>query len=189
MSREPGVNNSSIDEPQCEESRGQLRPGEVVLGSFVGLAHDGRALANFIIDGIDFRGRLATTTVPLVQADAGRQITLMFLDQDIEKPVITGVVHNALDAILALSEEEGQVEDEDEALFSLPPTDEARATISVDNEPLDKLLIEGKDEVTLRCGDASITLTRNGKLILRGKYILSRSSGVNRVLGASVQVN
>ena len=46
-----------------------------------------------------------------------------------------------------------------------------------------------RDELTLRCGKASITLTKSGKIILRGKYIVSRSEGVNRIKGGSVQIN
>lgn len=49
--------------------------------------------------------------------------------------------------------------------------------------------LTGQEEVTLRCGKASITLTKAGKIILRGAYVLSRSSGVNRIKGASVQIN
>ena len=36
---------------------------------------------------------------------------------------------------------------------------------------------------------ASITLTSAGKILLRGAYILNRSSGVNRIKGGSVQIN
>ncbi|HEX9749804.1 MAG TPA: hypothetical protein VGB22_00740 [candidate division Zixibacteria bacterium] len=49
--------------------------------------------------------------------------------------------------------------------------------------------IRGDQQVTLRCGKASITLTRAGKIMVRGTYLSSRSSGVNRVKGASVQIN
>lgn len=44
-------------------------------------------------------------------------------------------------------------------------------------------------ELTLRCGKASITLTPSGKIILRGTYISTRSSGVVRIKGGSVQIN
>lgn len=60
------------------------------------------------------------------------------------------------------------------------------AVVRVDGR---QLVIEGQDEVVLKCGEASITLSKNGKIALRGKYLLSRASGVNRILGASVQVN
>jgi hypothetical protein len=49
--------------------------------------------------------------------------------------------------------------------------------------------LEAKRRIVLRCGHSSLTLTEAGKVILRGKYLLSRSSGVNRIKGASVQIN
>jgi hypothetical protein len=53
----------------------------------------------------------------------------------------------------------------------------------------EQVVIEGKKEIVLKCGKASITLTRAGKVLIRGAYVLSRSSGVNRIKGGSVQVN
>ena len=52
-----------------------------------------------------------------------------------------------------------------------------------------RVVIEGKDEVTLKCGDALITLRRDGKVILRGAYIETTASGVNRIRGGSVKIN
>jgi hypothetical protein len=49
--------------------------------------------------------------------------------------------------------------------------------------------VSAERELSLRCGSASITLTRAGKVIIRGAYIVSRSSGVNRIKGGSVQIN
>jgi hypothetical protein len=40
-----------------------------------------------------------------------------------------------------------------------------------------------------RFGQASITLTRAGKVLIRGAYLLSRSSGVNLITGGSVEIN
>ena len=51
------------------------------------------------------------------------------------------------------------------------------------------LVLSAEQEIVLHCGDASVTLTKAGKIILRGAYLLSRSSGVNRIKGASVQIN
>ncbi|SOC03965.1 hypothetical protein SAMN05877809_103106 [Rhodobacter sp. JA431] len=53
----------------------------------------------------------------------------------------------------------------------------------------ERLEITGEREIVLRCGKASITLTRAGKIVLRGTYISSRSSGMNRIKGGSVQLN
>ena len=46
-----------------------------------------------------------------------------------------------------------------------------------------------KEQLVLRCGKASITLTKAGKVLIDGSHVLSRSSGVNRVKGGSVQLN
>jgi hypothetical protein len=43
--------------------------------------------------------------------------------------------------------------------------------------------------VVLRCGKASITLTKAGKIIIDGAYVSHRSSGVLRLRGGSVQIN
>ena len=43
--------------------------------------------------------------------------------------------------------------------------------------------------MVLRCGKASITLTKAGKVLIEGSYVLSRSTGVNRIKGGSVQLN
>lgn len=53
----------------------------------------------------------------------------------------------------------------------------------------DELLLTANQQITIRCGESSITLTAAGKIILRGKYIVSRSSGVQRIKGGSVQIN
>jgi hypothetical protein len=57
---------------------------------------------------------------------------------------------------------------------------------SVDGERLE---FTASREMVFRCGEASITLTRAGKVLIQGCYLLSRSSGVNRIKGGSVQIN
>jgi phage baseplate assembly protein gpV len=68
--------------------------------------------------------------------------------------------------------------------------------IALQTEDLDEILVDGKrvtfdatEEIVLRCGKASITLTRAGKVLIRGAYLSSHSSGVNRIKGGSVQIN
>ncbi len=52
-----------------------------------------------------------------------------------------------------------------------------------------KVVVSAQRELVLRCGSASITLTAAGKILIRGAYVLTRSSGVNRIQGGSVQIN
>lgn len=49
--------------------------------------------------------------------------------------------------------------------------------------------LEGQDEIVLRCGKASITLRRNGRVVIRGTYVESYSRGTNRIKGGTVQIN
>ena len=49
--------------------------------------------------------------------------------------------------------------------------------------------IEGSKEIVLRCGKASITLRSDGRLIIRGAYVETRASGVNRIKGGAVLIN
>jgi hypothetical protein len=57
-------------------------------------------------------------------------------------------------------------------------------------EPMaDELLLEAKRQITLRCGKSSITLYPNGKIVLRGDYILSDAEGLNRIIGGQIELN
>lgn len=55
--------------------------------------------------------------------------------------------------------------------------------------PVERLSLVAGREISLRCGDASITLTRAGKVIVDGRYVLTRSSGCNKIKGAVVDIN
>ncbi len=52
-----------------------------------------------------------------------------------------------------------------------------------------RLIFSAENEVMLKCGDASITLTKQGKVLIQGAYVLSRSTGSNKIKGASVEIN
>jgi hypothetical protein len=60
------------------------------------------------------------------------------------------------------------------------------ATAMVDGR---EVVLEGKERVELRCGKAKIVLTKDGKVLVKGTDILSRSEGPNRLKGASIQLN
>lgn len=49
--------------------------------------------------------------------------------------------------------------------------------------------IEGRDEIVLKCGEASITLRRNGRVVIRGAQVETRAAGLNRIRGGSVAIN
>ncbi len=49
--------------------------------------------------------------------------------------------------------------------------------------------LEGRDEIVLRCGEASITLRRNGRVVINGVQVETHASGLNRIRGGSVSIN
>lgn len=53
----------------------------------------------------------------------------------------------------------------------------------------DAFRFEAQREIVLRCGKGSITVRRDGTVVIRGTNLLSRSSGPNRVKGATVKLN
>jgi hypothetical protein len=52
-----------------------------------------------------------------------------------------------------------------------------------------RVVLEGQEEVVLKCGEATITLRRNGKVLIRGVQVETHAAGTNRIKGASVKVN
>jgi hypothetical protein len=52
-----------------------------------------------------------------------------------------------------------------------------------------RVRIVARDEIVLECGDASITLRRNGRIIIKGTYIETSSEGTNRIKGGQVRIN
>ena len=51
------------------------------------------------------------------------------------------------------------------------------------------LVLEAGDEITIRCGEGSITIRKSGKILVKGIEIVSHAKGANRIRGGSVQLN
>jgi hypothetical protein len=51
------------------------------------------------------------------------------------------------------------------------------------------ILFDAGEELVLRCGGASITLTASGRIVIKGTDLVSRASGVNKIKGGQVNVN
>ncbi|SUP80438.1 Uncharacterised protein [Yersinia pseudotuberculosis] len=53
----------------------------------------------------------------------------------------------------------------------------------------EELVFNSDKKITLCCGKSSITLYPNGKIVLKGEYILSDAEGVNRLAGGRIDIN
>lgn len=135
-----------------------------------GPAGNGVAVAAFA--GFDERGRFlvalagqaeplaALSTVGLGAEDLGAAVIVAFEGGDPRCPVIVGCAQGRAGAQAA-------------------PATAGR----------ERLVLQADREIELRCGDASIVLTRAGKVLIRGTYVLTRSRGANRIKGAFVDIN
>ena len=56
-------------------------------------------------------------------------------------------------------------------------------------EAPDELVIEAKKNLTLKCGEGSITLRKDGKILIKGKDLVSQAKHMNRIKGGSVAIN
>ena len=137
-----------------------------LVGKLIGFAVSGVPLVNFA-NNPDGHPLPARHTCLVAPTDVGRDVVLAFENNDPQKPIIVGL----LQSVNASVPGEGE---------------SAPVNATVDGE---QISLTGKNEIVLRCGKASITLTRAGKIIIRGAYVLTRSSGVNRIKGGSVQIN
>ena len=52
-----------------------------------------------------------------------------------------------------------------------------------------QLKLTAERDIVLQCGQASITLRRDGKIEVKGTNVLSASRGPNRIKGASIALN
>lgn len=127
---------------------------------------------------------VAKSTVAVTSDAIGREVALLFEDGDAGRPIIMGLIVN--DSTLLICEPQDTAEKDGEFTIDNWNNAENDQELSVDGEKIELL---AKKEIVLKCGKSSITMTRAGKVIIRGTYISTKSSGANRIKGGSVQIN
>jgi hypothetical protein len=144
--------------------------GAPSVGRVVGRAPDGRPL-------VDFRGNArgplpARSALPSPRTlAAGAEALLVFEEGDRTRPIVVGV----LDAAPG-----------DALLEDVLTATERPAEAVVDGR---RLVLEAHDEVILRCGQSSITLRKDGTILIRGRKLTSRASELNKIRGGAVFIN
>ena len=144
------------------KSAHSLSAGGVIIGKFAGFNETGSPLVDFVGD-IPHDCVVARSMIALRENQIGFDVVLAFEHGDLARPIITGTVW--------------------QPEMSLP---QKPVVAELDGE---RVVLTAEKEIVLRCGKASITLTQAGKVLIRGAYVLSRSSGANRIQGASIQLN
>jgi len=136
--------------------------GELRLGVLVGrlvALHDGVAWVR-----VDAHAppAAARSTIELGDEDVDREFVIAFDGGDPQRPLILGRV------------------------LASPTAPRNVVHAHADGE---RLVLSAHERIVLECGSASITLTRAGKVLIRGHYVQSRATGVNSLKGGSVELN
>ncbi len=116
----------------------------------------------------------ARSMVPLDAATVGREVALMFEEQDPARPLIIGLMEPTSPVARAST------------VHSVALQSDAPIEVTADEK---RVVVEAADELVLRCGKASITLTKSGKILIKGAYVSSTASGTNRIRGGAVEIN
>jgi len=167
------VQNALVDTVKLDEASGQ-QGTDVCVGRIVSVTRRGQAL-------VDYPGNQGGPTearsVALVlatpqQSLEGTAVLLVFENGDRTLPIIVGVIR---DSVYPADRQEQVHMDSNE-----------RREVTIDGK---KMVFDAKDEILLRCGKSSITLRKDGRIVVKGAHLVSRASGPNKIKGASIAIN
>lgn len=102
----------------------------------------------------------------------GREVLLAFDNNDPQHPIIVDTMYSLIDEIAEHSNVVLEAEAPQDAI--------------IDGK---RIVFDAREEIVLRCGKANITLTKAGKVLIKGAYLSQQSAGVNQIKGASVKIN
>lgn len=142
------------------------------VGWIAGRGPDGDLLVDFAGNR---RGALAARTT--VRVTAGQVIAepatavVLLFESDRARPVVIGVIQRG-DAV------EPEANGGPAALEGL--------SVDLDGN---RVVLSAKHEIVLKCGEAEIVLRSNGRVLIRGVHVETRSKGLNRIKGGAVHIN
>jgi Domain of unknown function (DUF6484) len=164
----------SIDGPERDLVSG-LTGGYLCAGQLVGITPSGKVLVDYpgnlwgplearFVVALEFPQHEGPEPVPV----------LLFLEnQNPQTPIILGMIRDTLRRPRA-----------------------PEATILTLARPGRDITVDGKamqfdaaEQIVLRCGSSSLTLRRDGTIVLKGTEIISRASQTNKIKGAMVKIN
>ncbi len=147
------------------------------ITTIAALTADGTPEVYLDADGPPVPARLAlrATRERIEAAIAQRQqVVVLFENGDRSRPLIVGLVE--------------ALEPPPMERAIRPETSEGMPVIDADVDGR-RVRVTAQDEIVLQCGSASVTLRRNGRVVIRGTYVETQSEGTNRIKGGQVQIN
>jgi hypothetical protein len=160
--------DTTVDELPDRLPEALLDASSVHLATIVSVTDDGDIQVQMDPGGTTVTARLAIAAtrerIDLAIAQC-QQAVVVFENGDRSRPIIIGFI---------------------ESLQPSPAQPVQVVETDVDGR---RVRVTAQDEIVLQCGSASVTLRRNGRVIIRGTYVESRSDGTNRIKGGQVQIN
>jgi hypothetical protein len=160
-----------------------LDGGVARIGRLVSLSVDGTLMVSIPDRPHPLPARLAVsaarTSVQRAIED-GKEVVVLFEAGHPERALVVGFIEPLQPESTAPVEVE----------IPLPSTEPSPSPRVVEADVDGKRVrVVGQDEIVLECGNASITLRRNGRVVIRGTYVETHSDGTNRIKGGQVQIN
>ncbi|TDR34746.1 hypothetical protein DFR29_1442 [Tahibacter aquaticus] len=139
---------------------------ERIDGVLIGVLHDidEAGSPRVLVPGYSDSPRVARACCTLAPEQAGQQCALMFEGGDPARPLIMGLLQ--------------------QPVITLQTRGSTQA-----RQDVDTLHVRAEHAIELHCGKASLRLTSNGRVELRGTTVISHATGLNRVRGASIKLN
>ena len=135
----------------------------VLAGEVTGVDATGRPLVRWGDLGAIAAEAIWTPGAPAWRDCVGARILIGFLNGDETQPIVLG-------------------------LLEAPPAIGAEPERKSGTTP-DTLRIEVGRELVIECGEAKISLRKDGRIEIRGTHLISRSSGPNKIKGGTVFIN
>ena len=130
-------------------------------GRLVRIDDEGRLFVDFPDNPSDpVAAKLAVSEAELADVIAGVEILLIFENNDLTQPIIIGRVRDRL------------------------PVNGIE--ISIRGR---RVIVNADQEIELRCGEAKLLITHEGKVVVLGNDVLSRARRRNRIKGGTVNIN
>lgn len=142
----------------------------VRVGLLVSVDKDGQIVVDYPANPV--HPLYARSVIDIGMADENKETLLAFENGNPQLPIIIGLI----------KKQPVITETSKEVLLNR----ENVKDITIDGE---RIIFDAKKEIVLRCGEGSVKIRQDGKVIIKGTNIVSRAKATNKIKGAAVNIN
>jgi hypothetical protein len=173
LMRKKEIKVALFPERQREAETAPLPSPAAQLGRIVSLSDDGQVAVELpdAAGPVPARLAIAASHEAIRNAIETRQpAVLVFENGERRRPIVVGLIAAATPPVIV----------------EHTPAPATVVEADVDGK---RVRVTAQEEIVLQCGSASVTLRRNGRVVIRGTYVETHSQGTNRIKGGQVQIN